>query len=64
MRKLAAALFFCCVSVCQAEDDKTYILVAHNGIARVVRSYFTNMENEEYSSFGVKNCELVEYEYK
>ena len=47
-----------------AEDDKTYILVAHNGIARVVRSYFTNMENEEYSSFGVKNCELVEYEYR
>ena len=46
------------------EDDKTYILVAHNGIARVVRSYFMNMENEEYSSFGVKNCELVEYEYK
>ena len=47
-----------------AKDDKTYILVAHNGIARVVRSYFMNMENEEYSAFGVKNCEVVEYEYR
>ena len=28
-------------------DEKTYILVAHNGIARVVQSYFTDMTNEE-----------------
>ncbi|MBQ3406411.1 MAG: histidine phosphatase family protein, partial [Lachnospiraceae bacterium] len=28
-------------------DKKTYILVAHNGIARVVQSYFTDMTNEE-----------------
>ena len=26
-------------------DKKTYILVAHNGIARVVQSYFTDMTN-------------------
>ncbi|MCR5640555.1 MAG: histidine phosphatase family protein [Lachnospiraceae bacterium] len=47
-----------------AEDDKVYILVAHNGIARVVRSYFQNMENEAYSAFGVQNCEVVAYEYQ
>lgn len=35
-------------------DKKTYILVAHNGIARVVQSYFTDMTNEEYAAFGVK----------
>ncbi len=45
-------------------DDKTYILVAHNGIARVVASYFKDMTNEEYASFGVKNCSLTEFEYK
>lgn len=33
---------------------KTYILVAHNGIARVVQSYFYDMTNEEYAAFGVK----------
>lgn len=42
-------------------DDKTYILVAHNGIARVVKSYFEDMTNEEYSSFGVPNCEVIEF---
>lgn len=42
-------------------SDKTCILVAHNGIARVVQSYFYEMTNEEYAAFGVKNCEILEY---
>lgn len=45
------------------ESDKTYLLVAHNGIARVVQSYFNDMTNEEYAAFGVANCALVEYKY-
>lgn len=45
------------------ESDKTYLLVAHNGIARVVQSYFNDMTNEEYAAFGVANCALVEYQY-
>lgn len=44
------------------DDDKVYLLVAHNGIARVIRSYFEDMTNEEYSAFGIKNCEILEFE--
>lgn len=44
-------------------EEKTYILVAHNGIARVVNSYFYEMTNEEYSAFGVKNCAVVRYDF-
>lgn len=44
-------------------DEKTYILVAHNGIARVVQSYFTDMTNEEYAAWGVKNCAVVRYDF-
>lgn len=44
-------------------SDKTYILVAHNGIARMVHSYFNNMTNEEYASYGVKNCDVIEYDF-
>ncbi len=43
------------------KQDKTYILVAHNGIARMVNSYFNDMTNEEFAKFGVKNCSVVEY---
>lgn len=44
-------------------DSKTYILVAHNGIARMIQSYFVDMTNEEFSEFGVKNCQVVKYEF-
>ena len=44
-------------------SDKTYILVAHNGISRVIHSYFNEMTNEEYAEFGVKNCAVIPYEF-
>ena len=44
-------------------DEIRDILVAHNGIARVVQSYFHDMTNEEYAAFGVKNCEIVRYDF-
>lgn len=44
-------------------DEKTYILVAHNGIARVIQSYFTDMTNEEYAAYGVKNCSVTRYDF-
>ncbi len=47
----------------RAEADKTYILVAHNGIARVVHSYFHEMTNEEYAAFGIQNCQIVRYDF-
>ena len=43
--------------------EKTYILVAHNGISRVVHSYFYEMTNEEFAAFGVKNCSITKYEF-
>ena len=44
-------------------DEKVYLLVAHNGVARAVQSYFTDMSNEEFAKFGIKNCELMKYEF-
>ena len=48
----------------RADTDKTFLLVAHNGIARVVQSYFYDMTNEEYAAAGIKNCEMVEYRFE
>lgn len=45
------------------QDDKTYILVAHNGISRIIHSYFYEMTNEGFASFGIKNCEIMTYEW-
>ena len=48
----------------KADENKTYLLVAHNGIARVVQSYFYDMTNEEYAAFGIQNCELREFTFE
>ena len=45
------------------QRDETVLLVAHNGIARVVRSYFTDMSNQDYEAYGIGNCEIVEYHF-
>lgn len=46
------------------KDEKTYLLVAHNGVARFVRSYFEDMTNEEFSKNGIKNCAIKRFEFK
>lgn len=47
----------------KADSDKTYILVAHNGIARIVCSYFKDMTNDEFAAYGVANCSITELEF-
>lgn len=43
------------------KEDRTVLLVAHNGISRVLRSYFTDMTNEEYAAYGIRNCEILRF---
>lgn len=43
------------------EPDKTYLLVAHNGIARIVESYFRSMSNEDFAAYGIRNAEVKGY---
>ena len=45
------------------KDGRNFILVAHNGIARVVESYFREMTNDEYAAFGLQNGEIREYRF-
>lgn len=45
------------------DTDKTYLVVAHNGIARIVHSYFFDATNEEFANYSMKNCDLVRYEW-
>lgn len=63
MLHLAQRIYNLLDEIKEESDHKTYILVAHNGIARMVQSYFYDMTNDEYAAFGVKNCEVVKYEF-
>ena len=46
----------------KAQPDKTYLLVAHNGIARMVKAFSEDMGNEVFSAFKIKNCEILKFE--
>ena len=58
--RLAQRIYNLLDEIREESDEKTYILVAHNGIARVVQSYFHDMTNEEYAKYGIGNCEVLQ----
>lgn len=61
--RLAQRIYNLLDDIKKESEERTYILVAHNGIARVIQSYFTDMTNEEYAAYGVKNCAVVRYDF-
>ena len=63
MLRLAQRIYNLLDEIRAESDNKTYILVAHNGIARMVQSYFTDMTNEEFAAWGIKNCAVVRYDF-
>ena len=63
MLQLAQRIYNLLDDIKAESGQKTYILVAHNGIARMIQSYFTDMTNEEYAAYGVKNCQVVRYDF-
>lgn len=64
MLHLAQRIYNLLDDIRKESDHKVYMLVAHNGIARVIQSYFTDMTNEEYAAFGLKNCEIRRYDFE
>lgn len=42
--------------------DRNVLLVCHNCVSRMVRSFFVNMTTEEYGNYHAPNAQLVEYE--
>ncbi len=41
--------------------NENILLVCHGGVARVIRTYFIDMTNDEFSSYNTENCSCVEY---
>lgn len=63
MLRLAQRIYNLLDDIKSQAGSKTYLLVAHNGIARVVNSYFHDMNNDEYAAFGIKNCQILRYNF-
>lgn len=63
MLHLAQRIYNLIDDIKKEADHKVYLLVAHNGISRVIHSYFNDMTNEEYAGFGIRNCEIRKFEF-
>ena len=46
-----------------ADPETVYLIAAHNGLARIVESYFRSMTNEEFASYGIANCAVKRFDY-
>lgn len=42
--------------------DKTVLFVCHNGVCRIVNTYFMDVTNEEFFNYELGNAELAEYD--
>lgn len=42
--------------------DKCILLICHNGVVRVINTYFKDVTNEEFFNYTLENCGLEEYE--
>lgn len=45
------------------DEDRVVLIAAHNGLARIIESYFRDMTNEEFASFGIANAEIRRYDF-
>ena len=63
MMRMAQRIYNLLDDIREESGHKTYLLVAHNGIARVVNSYFHDLTNEEYAAFGIDNCEVRRFDF-
>lgn len=64
MFRVTARIYSLLDEIRDDSSTNTYLLVAHNGIARIVQSYFYDMTNFDFSHFGIKNCELIHYTFE
>ncbi len=46
-----------------AKEPGNTVLVTHNGICRIIASFFKNLGNEEAINFAQGNCEVKKYDF-
>lgn len=43
-------------------QGKNVLLISHEGVCRIIRTYFIDMTNEEFFNYTLENGKLEEYE--
>ena len=48
--------------VLKAAGGAPTLLVCHGGVIRVMKTYFEDMTNDEFTSYAMQNCGVLEYD--
>ncbi len=59
--KLAHRVYSAIDDIREKYFDKNVLVVSHGGVCRVIETYFNNMTAEQFGSWFMGNCELIEY---
>lgn len=62
--KVAARVYSFLDEIKEEATKNDVLIVAHGGMSRIVNSYFFDMENDEFISYSISNCQLVKYDFK
>jgi len=60
--KLAQRVYNRMDEIVEKYSGRTVLIVCHGGVCRTIKTYFQDMENEEYCSFSPPNRALMEFE--
>ncbi|MCD8187344.1 MAG: histidine phosphatase family protein [Ruminococcus sp.] len=60
--QVAHRVYYVLDDVISEYKGKNVLLVSHGGICRVIETYFNNMTTDQYSSWFMGNCQLIEYD--
>lgn len=63
MMDLAARVYGALTDLKARYPEETVLIVCHGAVCRTIRSFFTDMTNEEYFFYSPENASLAEYEY-
>ena len=61
MMQLAHRLYSLLEELREGDPEETVLLVCHNGVCRVLNTYFRDVTNEEFFHYELPNCGLEEY---
>ena len=61
MMQLAHRLYSLLEELREGYPEETVLLVCHNGVCRVLNTYFRDVTNEKFFHYELPNCGLEEY---
>lgn len=64
MMQVACRIYGFLERIKEKYPEKNILLISHGGVCRIIRTYFTDMTNEEFFHYTLENAKCEEYEFQ